>query len=184
MNWLTYQCYRWAQWRHSFGKRKKDARFRAEPFTRLIQARVPELAAPGSPAPILSLGTRNGSELDAMREAGWWNVVGFDLFPNDPRILRGDLHRLPFPDGTFVLVYASHVFEHAHTPTLAIQEAWRVLRPAGWLFAAFPIGFRPTAHDRVDFESPEGFLDYTDGKFDLLWSETRPGEALVLVRRQ
>lgn len=47
------------------------------------------------------------------------------------RRVVGDLHRLPFKDGSFHLVTANVVVEHIGDPALLLAEAHRVLRPGG-----------------------------------------------------
>lgn len=42
-----------------------------------------------------------------------------------------DLCALPYPDETFDVVLAAHVLEHLPSPTLAIAELYRVLKPGG-----------------------------------------------------
>ncbi len=43
----------------------------------------------------------------------------------------GDVHRLPFADGTFDVVHAHQVLQHVADPVLALQEMARVARPGG-----------------------------------------------------
>ncbi len=45
----------------------------------------------------------------------------------------GDMHDLPFADGSFDAVLLLHVLTYSERPALAIQEAARVLRPRGAL---------------------------------------------------
>lgn len=45
---------------------------------------------------------------------------------------------LPFPDGTFDLVFSSHVLEHVPNTDLAIREIHRVLKPGGICFSVTP----------------------------------------------
>ncbi|MEK7639428.1 MAG: class I SAM-dependent methyltransferase [Patescibacteria group bacterium] len=86
-----------------------------------------------------------------------------DIFPNrhtldiDP--LRkpdtvGDVHQLPFGDGSFDHILCTEVLEHLHTPQRAIDEMHRVLRENGRLILTtrfvFPI------HD-----APNDFYRYT-----------------------
>ena len=42
-----------------------------------------------------------------------------------------DLRRVPFPDASFDLVYASHVLEHIKEDDEALREIRRILRPGG-----------------------------------------------------
>ena len=133
-------------------------------------------------AKILCVGARNAQEPRAFRERGY-HAVGVDLLPSVDRTMRwGDFHRLPFGAGRFDLVYAVHVYEHARDIAAAAREATRVLKPDGFLYAVFPIGFVPSGHDLVDFGSPEGFLRWFPG-LQRVWSRETPTEAAVLGRR-
>jgi len=42
-----------------------------------------------------------------------------------------DIHSLPFDDGSFDLVYCSHVLEHSIAPMIALKEIHRVLKTNG-----------------------------------------------------
>jgi len=50
-----------------------------------------------------------------------------------------DLTRLPFPDASYDVVYASHVLEHIKEDTTAIMEIRRILRPDGLAILPVPI---------------------------------------------
>lgn len=58
--------------------------------------------------------------------------------------MRGDAHRLPFPDGTFDRGYASLVLEHLEDPAHALAELVRVTRPGGRVIVT-----------ATDFDDPE-----------------------------
>jgi ubiquinone/menaquinone biosynthesis C-methylase UbiE len=58
--------------------------------------------------------------------------------------MRGDAHRLPFPDGTFDRCYASLVLEHLEDPARALAELVRVTRQGGRVIVS-----------ATDFEDPE-----------------------------
>lgn len=45
-----------------------------------------------------------------------------------------DAHSLPFEDNTFGYVYSLAVFEHLHSPWVAAEEIYRVLKPGGKVF--------------------------------------------------
>ncbi|NBV58095.1 MAG: SAM-dependent methyltransferase [Bacteroidetes bacterium] len=45
-----------------------------------------------------------------------------------------DAHSLPFEDDTFGYVYSLAVFEHLHSPWVAAEEIYRVLKPGGKVF--------------------------------------------------
>lgn len=68
---------------------------------------------------------------------------------NQPRVdVEGDLRALPFPEGQFDLVWASHVLEHILEVEQAIAEIHRVLRPGGLALVDVPMSSAPTC--RVD----------------------------------
>lgn len=48
-------------------------------------------------------------------------------------ITQGDMHELPFPDGSFDGAYFWDSLEHAVSPVIALWEAWRILVPGGRL---------------------------------------------------
>ena len=167
--------YYYAQLRQAQTKRDKPPR--GDHIERAI--RLSELPAG---AEILCVGARNAQEPLAFLERGY-RAVGLDILPSvHPAMRWGDFHRLPFGAGRFDLVYAVHVYEHARDIAAAAREATRVLKPDGFLYAVFPIGFVPSGHDLVDFGSPEGFLRWFPG-LQRVWSRETPTEAAVLGRR-
>lgn len=177
---VQYAAYLLAQVRQTRAKRHKDASFRLKPFVALVRDRCPELR-PSSE--VLSLGPRNEIELDILADAGLGRVTGLDLWPASSRIRRGDMHRLPFEDASFDLVFASHVFEHAFDFPRVADECRRVLRPGGVVFCAVPTGFEPTAHDRTVFRTPEEIVaHFAAGRPTVLHRVARPGELIVLFR--
>ena len=55
------------------------------------------------------------------------------LYSTDLHCLA-DAHSLPFEDNTFGYVYSLAVFEHLHSPWIAAEEIYRVLKPGGKAF--------------------------------------------------
>ena len=69
---------------------------------------------------------------------GWVNI---DFHSTHPDVKRVNLLRpLPFPDGSFDVVYSSHVLEHfpQRTTEMILREAWRILKPAGIVRVVVP----------------------------------------------
>lgn len=70
-----------------------------------------------------------------------------DLF--DPRaMVRMDITDIDRPDGTFDVIYCSHVLEHVEDDRKAMREMCRVLKPDGWAILLVPIT------EEITFEDP------------------------------
>lgn len=176
-----YARYVHAQRRQTRAKRHKDASFRLVPFARLVREYCPDLVAD---SPVLSIGPRNEIELAVLSaEAGLHNITAIDLWSSSPRIRRGDMHAIPFPDRSFVLIFASHVFEHAWDFAQVARECLRVLRPGGYVFSATPRDFSPNDRERYHFESAADLLAYfAAGGPRVLYEETLPVELRLLFQ--
>jgi len=61
-----------------------------------------------------------------------------------------DAHDLPFPDHSFDLVIAIAVLEHVADPPRCVAEFWRVLQPAGFVYAITPF-LQPVHMGAYDF---------------------------------
>ena len=172
-----YLAYLLAQGVQTFSKRRKNPSFRILPAIQILR----DVGGLPPGAAVLDLGCRNLISPRLLTTAGW-TVTAVDLFPMAQGIRRADMHALPFPDGTFDAAVCSHVLEHAHTPALALKEVCRILRPGGLLWAAWPRGFPPNAHDRWDYGSAQAFVERLPRASWALWSEDQPTESRVLVR--
>lgn len=98
-----------------------------------------------APTAIFHVG-RSGPVRGRLRQAGDYQESEYrsDLAPGRPTRHRGprctnqDHQRLTFADDTFDLMVSSHVLEHVPDPTLALAEAYRVLRPRGRYIFTIP----------------------------------------------
>ena len=177
---IDYRRYVWAQVRQSWAKRRKDASFRIEPFIRAIKAHCADLTPDTS---ILCIGARNEVEVNIFEREGFPRVTAIDLWSTSPRIRRMDMHALAFPDDSFDLVFASHVFEHAYDFPRVAKECARALRRGGYLFCAFPTGFQVNEHDRIDFGDAQGLLKFFEPfGTELLYEHRYLTEVSVLLR--
>ena len=52
---------------------------------------------------------------------------------------RFDLGNIPFPDSFFHMIITSHVLEHVPNITKCLNEIYRILKPGGVGFVAFPM---------------------------------------------
>jgi len=68
-----------------------------------------------------------------------------DLVPSDDTIQLVDLHRIPFPDGTFDLIICNHVLEHVRDAVVSVKEMYRVLKPGGRAICQTPFARRLTS---------------------------------------
>lgn len=56
-----------------------------------------------------------------------------DHMPN-LQFIQGDAHHLPFENERFDVVYGRYILEHLHAPPIALEEAYRVLKPGGRIY--------------------------------------------------
>lgn len=112
-----------------------------------IKARQVRHLRPGPGVRVLDAGCGRGEVLLACARAGS-EVAGIDYAQAAVEISRdtlaevpgadvrrGDIGRLPWPDGSFDRVLSGDVIEHLDPPDAEamLREAHRVLRPGGWL---------------------------------------------------
>ncbi len=63
------------------------------------------------------------------------NLIKTDAYLYSTNIhCLADAHSLPFEDNTFSYVYSLAVFEHLHSPWIAAEEIFRVLKPGGKVY--------------------------------------------------
>ena len=96
---------------------------------------------------LLDIGTGSGRLLELLASRAQ-RAIGIDLSYNMLRIARakieqaglrhcqvrhGDMYTLPLPSRSFDVVILDHVLHHADNPSVAIEEACRVIRTHGLL---------------------------------------------------
>jgi ubiquinone/menaquinone biosynthesis C-methylase UbiE len=116
------------------------ARYELEPYIRDF-ARFQE----GKGKEVLEIGVGMGADHVEWAKSGPRSLVGIDLTPRAIEHTRkrlatqalgadvrlGDAENLPFPDASFDLVYSWGVLHHSPDTPKAVEEVFRVLRPAG-----------------------------------------------------
>ena len=83
-----------------------------------------------------------------------------------------DAHALPYPDESFDVVIAIEVFEHLHSPAVAIRECHRVLTADGVLILSIPFLFHVHG-DPFDYQrfTKQGILSLTEDYFSVQIAE-------------
>ena len=91
---------------------------------------------------ILSIGPRSESELLLLAAHGflWRNISALDLFSYTPKITLGVMHKIPFNDNTFDIIFSGWVLGYSDNFKLAMQEKVRVLKNNGII--AFGHGYK------------------------------------------
>jgi SAM-dependent methyltransferase len=82
---------------------------------------------------ILVIGPRNEFDLYSLAGLGFRveNMVGLDLISYSPRVMLGDMHRMPFDDHAFDAVVCGWTLSYSTNPRQAALEMLRVTRPGG-----------------------------------------------------
>jgi SAM-dependent methyltransferase len=84
---------------------------------------------------LLVVGPRFEPELLMARGLGWdpTGVRGIDTFSYSPQIDVGDMHNLPYEDGSFSAIVCGWTLSYSSDPRTAASEMHRVLSPGGYL---------------------------------------------------
>ena len=96
-------------------------------FSRELLSYLPRAGRPDAIA--LDLGCGAGLHRHVCEKLGY-DWVGLDYNEAQAPIL-GDAHALPFASNTFDFIVSVAVLEHLQYPPVAMNEAWRVLKPGG-----------------------------------------------------
>lgn len=103
---------------------------------------------------VLCVGCRNSAELEYFQSKGVHDVVGIDLYSEDPRIQVMDMHQMMFPNNSFDVVYSAHSLEHAYDINQVVTEFVRVAKEDGLIVIEMPVHYHKTeTADLIDIES-------------------------------
>jgi SAM-dependent methyltransferase len=88
-----------------------------------------------------------GAGVETFLEDTSIQVIATDVYASGNTQLVTDAHHLPFEDGVFDGVWITAVLEHVLEPQMVVDEIWRVLKPAGLVYAETP--FMQQVHERA-----------------------------------
>ena len=101
----------------------------------------------------LCLGARTGQEVVALQEMGLKNVVGIDIVPHEPLVIKGDIHNLEFEDNSFDFVY-TNIIDHSINPQKMISEIERVLKVDGIFYLQIQLGLNQDEYTVFEVNNP------------------------------
>jgi ubiquinone/menaquinone biosynthesis C-methylase UbiE/uncharacterized protein YbaR (Trm112 family) len=99
--------------------------------------RMRELLQPGPRVLVIGAGTGDGT-LERAFPAGELDRIDIDVYFSPGIGMIADAHDLPFPDDHFDAVICQSVLEHVADPYRCVAEIYRVLQPAGLVYAETP----------------------------------------------
>jgi SAM-dependent methyltransferase len=166
----AYRDYLAGQLARTLSKRSNDPGVGA----RVLTDRTASAAPPSAEASVLCVGCRNTVELEELSRRGYGEVVGIDLFSQDPAILVMDMHELTFPDDRFDVVYASHSLEHAYDLDRVLREVSRVGRDGAVLAVEVPVRHKGSDADLVEFSGLGDLRRVLEPLGDVLWEDEQP----------
>jgi SAM-dependent methyltransferase len=142
------------------------------PRTEILVNLILEKGQPPVSSKILCIGCRNTAELDYFQSMGLQNVIGIDLFSEDPRIRVMDMHKMTFADDAFDIVYSAHSLEHSYDIEQVTHEIIRVARDQAIIAIEVPVRYTITDADRYDLKNTDGVIAlFSHQKTKILWSD-------------
>ncbi len=125
---------------------------------------------------ILDVGCGSGALLLMLRDDGFKNVEGVDLFireslsyKNGVRILKGDIYGI---HKQYDLIMLHHSFEHMPEPLAVLQQLHRLLRPSRFVVIRIPVAssfaYRKYGADWVQLDAPRHLFLHTVKSMELL----------------
>ncbi len=102
-------------------------------------------------------------DMGAGRKKTRADMISVDIYRAPGVTVLGDIHKLPFGDGTVDGIIARGVLEHVADPEEVVSEFYRVLKTRGKVFSSIPFiqGYHP---------SPGDYRRYTIDGIRLLFS--------------
>lgn len=105
----------------------------------------------------LCVGARTGQEVVALQQLNL-DTIGIDLVPNEPYVIYGDFHSIPFASEYFQFVF-TNVFDHALYPDKLIAEMERVAAKNGLIVVHLSLKSRTDSFGVTEVDDHEGVLE-------------------------
>jgi SAM-dependent methyltransferase len=102
------------------------------------------------PALLIIGGGGLGAGVETFLQDASVQVIATDVYASANTQVVADAHHLPFDDGVFDGVWITAVLEHVLEPQTVVNEIWRVLKPAGLVYAETPF-MQPVHGNAYDF---------------------------------
>jgi len=107
---------------------------RSEEMRRIQTSIIKEYIVNKPDAKMLTLGPRWVAEVEFLRGHFNMSVIGLDLFSSDESFVKiGDMHKMPFDNNTFDIVYEKNTYNKSYDIRKALDETVRVLKPGGMI---------------------------------------------------
>lgn len=120
---------------------------------------------------IICLGARTGAEIQALRNIGFYDVMGIDLEPapmnENVNVVKGDFHNIQFKNNSFECAYINCI-DHCLDLRKVFSEIFRILGNNGILIlrcekmntsGSLESCYWTSIHDIVDIVKETGFED-------------------------
>ena len=105
----------------------------------------------------LCVGARTGQEVVALRQMNL-DAIGIDLVPNEPYVIFGDFHSIPFASENFEFVF-TNVFDHAFYPVKLIEEMERVTAKNGLIVVHLSLKSKTDSFGVTEVGNQQGVLE-------------------------
>jgi SAM-dependent methyltransferase len=164
-----------------------DARWEKTLLDRLIQtSKIHSVKVPDSN--VLCVGARLGGEVRAFNRLGYF-AIGVDLNPgdNNPNVIIGDFHKLPFADNSIDLIFTNSI-DHAFDISLMFKEINRVTKHDAKIIVEYATTGGPGPYevtwwdsgDVVKFLKSRKYIIESENDFGLPWT----GQQLIISKGQ
>lgn len=105
----------------------------------------------------LCFGARTGQEVVALNEIGM-EAKGIDIVPQEPYVIKGDIHDAPFVDDTFDFVF-TNIIDHSINPQKFMSEIERVLKSGGHALVQLQINCKSDEYAENDVYNSQSVIN-------------------------